>query len=191
MAIISATNLKTYLGISSTTDDGLITALITAATKLIETYTLRDFEVGTDTTRYFTPGRDTCEGTLYFNEDLAQAPTTVTNGDGIVVTSAQYALLDRNRTPYRGIKLLGTTGLYWTYTNNPEDAITVLGRWGWSVTPPDDIVHAARRMAGFLYRQKDMQTYDATAFSELGVIRIKHRIPEDITAMLDPYRRLS
>lgn len=216
MAIISASDLKTYLGISSSTDDSLITALITAATKIIEAYTQRDFEVGADTTRYFTPGVDTGyagwragggswnddwhpgggnwvdhSSTLFLDEDLAQTPTTITNGDGIVVTSAQYVLIDRNRPPYRAIKLKGSTGLVWTYTNDPEYAISVVGRWGWSVTPPDDIVQAARRLSGFLYRQKDMQTYDATAFSELGVIRIKHRIPEDIMAMLDPYRRMS
>lgn len=191
MAYVLTADLKTYLGISNTDDDTLLGTLITVAQKIIETYTQRDFEVGADSTRYFTPGRDTDEGVLYFDEDLAQAPTTVTNGDGIVVTSAQYALLDRNRTPYRAIKLLSATGLYWTYQNNPEDAISILGRWGWSVTPPDDIVQAAKRLASWLYRGKDSQTFEGTAFSELGVIRVRQDLPTDVKALLDPYRRMS
>jgi hypothetical protein len=191
MAILTTADLKVYLGITNSDDDTLIGTLITAAQKVIETYTQRDFEVAADTTRYFTPGHDTCNGVLRLDEDLAQAPTTITNGDGIVVTAAQYALVPRNRAPYNQIRLLSSTGLFWTYTNDPEDAISIIGRWGWSVLPPDDIVQAARRTAGWLYRSKDGQAYDSTAFGELGVIRIKHKIPEDITAMLDPYRRLS
>lgn len=186
------TELKPYLGIavSNTNDDALLTAMIASAQQAIENEVQRRFEVSADSTRYFTPGRDTCEGELYFDEDLAQI-TSVVNGDGVTITSVQYALIDRNRTPYYAVRLKASYGLYWTYTNDPEDAIAVTGRWGWSVTPDGAIKHVCKRIVGFLYRGKDAQTYDHTAFSELGVIRIRHQIPQDIIALLDPYRRMS
>jgi hypothetical protein len=191
MALITTAELKTYLGISSSTDDTLIGDLIDAAQVFIENETLRDFEVGADTTRYFTPGKDTHEGTLYFDEMLAQAPTTVTNGDGTVIASTKYVLLDSNRPPYYAMKLKASTGLYWTYQNDPEDAISIVGRWGWSVTPDNGVKQLCKRFTGWLYRSKDAQAYDHTAFSELGVIRVRHRIPEDIQELFTYYRRRS
>ena len=191
MSYTTTAAVKTYLGITNSDDDTLIGLLVTAAERIIETYTQRDFEVGADSTRYFTPGCDTHDSALSLDEDLAQAPTTITNGDGIVVTAAQYVLVPRNRAPYHQITLKSSTGLFWTYQNDPEDAVSILGRWGWSVTPPDDIVQAAKRTAGWLYRQRDSQVFDGTAFSELGVIRIKQQLPGDVVQLLEPYRRLS
>jgi len=194
MAYLVAADLKTYLGISSSTDDTLLTALIAAAQKAIEEYTHHVFEMATATARTFDAIRDIGKGDdrrmLYLDTDLCTI-SSIANGDGTTVTAAQYVTEPRGVTPYYAIRLKASANVAWTYTDDPENAITVTGKWAYSATPPNDIVQATRRMAGWMYRGKDTQAYDSTAFSELGVIRIKHKIPEDILQLLDePYRRL-
>ncbi|MCB0818379.1 MAG: hypothetical protein KDB77_12785, partial [Flavobacteriales bacterium] len=41
------------------------------------------------------------------------------------------------------VRLLSSSGKSWTYTTDPEDAITVVGRQGWSVEPSYECQHAA------------------------------------------------
>ena len=78
----------------------------------------------------------------------------------------------------------------WTFTTDQESAISITGKWAYSATAPADVVQAATRLAAWMYRAKDSQVFETTAFSEGGSIRIRMDIPADIKALLDPYRRL-
>jgi len=194
MAYLSVADLKTYLDISSSDDDTLLGDLIDSAVQIIENETQTTFEAGSST-RYFTWGVDTGghrdswqdRRTLWFDTWLASAPTTVTNGDSTTIASSNYVLLDTNRPPYYGLKLKQDASVQWTYDDSPEDAISIVGNWGWSTTPPDDIVQVTRRLAAYLYRQKDAQIFDQTAFTELGRIQMKPRIPGDVRELLARY----
>jgi len=193
MAIITLTEIHEYLGIGSADadDDTLLASQIIAAQRIIEIATGKIFDAGTKTTRYFTWGVDTGRRgdearVLYLDEDLAEI-YAITNGDGNTITTGNYNLLPLNNPPYRQIKLKLSASSLWTYATDPEGAIAVEGYWGWSKTAPEDIKHIAKRIVGFFYRQKDAQTYDLTGFSELGQIRVKHRIPEDILQFLEFY----
>ena len=114
-------------------------------------------------------------------------PTRVGNadGDGNEIASSDYVLLPRNGPRYYTILLVRGE---WTQADN-GDVATVTGAWGYSTTPPADIVHACIRLAAFLYRQKDAQVFDVTAFPEAGVITLPRGMPADVRATLDQYVR--
>lgn len=156
MAYCTVANLKTYLGIPSgtTTDDALLTDLVASAQAMIDAATGRTFEASQDSTRYLDAVRDVDGRELIFDADICSI-TSVTNGDSVVVATNEYATMPRNETPYYGIRLLSSSGKAWTYTDDAEGAIAVVGKWAYSETAPADIEHACKRLAAYMYRQKD------------------------------------
>jgi len=190
MAYTDTTTLKRYLGISSTNDDTLLGECIARAQALIDDYTNRTFEAAADTTRTFDAVEDVVSMTLYFDDDLCQI-TSVTNGDGVVVAASEYTTQPRNETPWYALRLLASSGKSWTYEDDHEDAIAVVGRWAWSVTAPAAIVQATIRLAAYLYHQKDnAQELDRTVVTG-GTVLLPGDLPRDLAQMLDYYRRLA
>jgi hypothetical protein len=114
----------------------------------------------------------------------------VINGDGTSISASSYVTNPRNQTPWYGLRFKLNSGLYWTFDQDPENAISITGRWAYSVTAPADIVHATVRMATYMYRQKDSNTFDVTAIPGAGVIEVPQGIPRDVGKILEPYRRL-
>jgi hypothetical protein len=194
MPYTDSTALKLYLGIPSnvTTDDSLLTALITRAQKAIDSHCRRTFEASADTTRYVDGNFPYVNG-RYLNirriGDLCQI-TTVTNGNGVIVTAGQYVTDPRNETPYHALKLKDNVSVAWTYTGTPENAIAIVGRWAYSITAPADVVHAAIRLSAFFYRQKDSSVFETTAIPSAGVIEVPTGMPKDVSILLKPYVRL-
>ena len=180
---------KTYLGITTSTDDTLLTALIARAQAIIDAYCQRTFEAASNTSKTFDVERDADGDLLYLDEDLASI-NSITNGDGVVVTTAQYTTEPRNRTPYYAIKILDSASIYWTYSTTPENAITISGKWAYSVAAPDDIVHCTLRLAAYLYRQRDNAAdLDRAVIAGNSTI-LPAQLPSDIKTILAPYRRL-
>lgn len=188
MAYIVLADFKTYLGITSADDDTLLSSIFAQAKSTIDAYTQTSFDVSADSTRYFTYGQHTNGRRLYFDTWLASSPTTVTNGDATVISSSDYALQTPNITPYHSMLLKSDANVVWTYDSSPENAISIAGKWGWSTTPPNDIVYAAMRLAAYMYRLKDSQVFEQTAFTELGPIRMKAGLPNDVREILDRYK---
>ena len=154
MAYVDVATLKRYLGVSGAGDDQLLAELITMAQAIIDADIGRTFEASADTTRTFDAVRDVDGPALRLDADLC-AITSVTNGNSVVVTSGQYTTQPRNVTPWYELRLLGSSGLSWTYTTDPEDSISIVGRWAYSTTADALIAGACRRLAAYLYRQKD------------------------------------
>ena len=195
MAYITLSEFKVYIGVdtSDTSDDTLLQQHINSAKALIEQRTDKIFDASTDTTRYFNAMDDIdySNRTLYLRDWIAAVPTTLTNGDGIVIPSNQFVMgLNRNKAPFSTIQLKMNSDYFWTFNDTPEDAISILGKWGFSTTAPDDIKQLSFRIAAFFYRQKDAQVFDQTVTNELGSIRIKAQLPKDIEDMLMSYQRL-
>ena len=192
MAYTDAQSLRAYKDISSSADDALLTDLIAAAQKEIDNYCHRTFEASADSTRYFDVhgGADgPVDGSvLWLDEDLC-AITSVTNGDSVVVASSEYTTIPRNETPYNRLQLLSNSGKHWTYTTEWMNAITIVGKWAYSTSAPDDIAQACTRLAAFLYAQRDAQLFDVTAI-EAGTVLTPVGIPVDVKAILQPYRKL-
>jgi hypothetical protein len=183
----TATTVKTYLGISGSGDDTLLGTLCSAAQSLIDAYTGRTFAADSDSTRYLDP--TVCaEGlTLRIPWDLC-AITSITSG-GAAVASTEYVTQPRYSTPYYALELRVTATAQWTYTTDPADGVAITGRWAYSTTAPADIAQAATRLAAWLYRQKDAQTFDTTAQTDMGIITVPQGLPKDVIRLLAPYRR--
>ena len=188
MSYTTAAAIRNYLGISATTDDTLLAQLAGAAQAWIERKTGRIFEAAADSTKYCDAITDVSGLTLRLPADLC-AITTVTNGDGAAVASTKYVTNPRNATPYYSLTLKLSSALVWTYTTDPENAITIVGKWAYSATPPSDIGQAATRLAAYLYRQKDASTFDVTAQPDMGIITIPQGMPRDVAMLLAPYVR--
>ena len=190
MAYCSVIDVKEYLGISQGDDDNLIGDLIDRAQKAIDIYTGRVFESSANATRYYTVGEDTMNEWLFLDEDLAEINSITTNADAsspTTLVSTDYVTEPRNSTPYHAIKLLSSSSKSWTYTDDPETGIEVSGKWAFSTTAPNDIVHACIRLTGYYYRQKDAQVFDVTTIPEAGVITVPQGIPRDVAKVLEPY----
>lgn len=194
MAYCSTSDVKTYLGISSTGDNALIGSLIGRAQKAIETYTRRVFQTSTaNTTHRFTVGKDTQGRMLWLDDDLATISSVITDADSTApstVSTAEYITHPRNRAPYYAIEIRSDASEDWTFEDAPETGVTVAGKWGYSTTPPADVKHACIRLAAYYYRQKDVQVFDVTTLPETGQMTVPVGIPRDVKMILDPYVRI-
>lgn len=195
MSYTTLTHLKSYLSLVTADDDDLLADLSMAVDAAIDAYTGTTFEVSDEETKTFTWGEDlggwgdyeSRGRVLYLDEWLADGPSLVVNGDGVTVPSSSYTLRPGRRGPHHSIVLNRYADVVWTFIDHPEDAVSVTGFWGYSKTPPADVAHAATRWTAYLYRQKDSQVFDQTAFTELGPMRIRLGMPTDVKELLDPY----
>jgi hypothetical protein len=183
MAYATTSELKTYLGVTGSGDDALLETLLDRATSLIDTYTGYTFAAVAATRIYQS---DNLYGDTLYLDSLLISVTKVTDGQQNEICSDSYVLLPRSGPRYHAIKLIDSS---WNEADN-GDVAQITGTWGWSETPPDDIVHACVRLAAFLYRQKDAQVFDVAAFPEAGVITLPRGIPADVKLILDKYTRL-
>jgi hypothetical protein len=180
-------DVKTYIGTDKVTDDAQLSLLIERARSRIDSYCQRTFTGVTDTRYYHAVHDVRDQRTLILDSDLL-AVTNITNGDGQVLSVSDYLLLPLNAPPYYGIMLRRSSGKVWTYVNDPEAAITVEGTWGFSNTPPEDIVHAAVRLVAWYYHQADAP-FETQGMPALGVVTVPADMPADIKSLLAPYQR--
>jgi len=69
---------------------------------------------------------------IMLGKDLLEL-VTFTNGDGTVITSADYLLENPNRTPYYMVKMRDSSQITWQPNaySSYEQAISIYGVWGW------------------------------------------------------------
>lgn len=191
MAYTTAALLKTYLGISAATDDTLLGNLITYAQQMVDIHCRRTFESSANANKTFDAVADVDGPTLYLKSvgDLC-AINSITNGDSVAVAANEYVTELRNSTPYYAIRILASADKVWTYTTDPENAITISGKWAYSTSAPNDIVYATTRLAAYLYRQKDNAGDLDRALLAEGTVLLPTDLPTDVTRILAPYVRL-
>ncbi|GAB4479056.1 MAG: hypothetical protein Kow00124_24210 [Anaerolineae bacterium] len=173
----TVSDVKAYLRIAGSGDDALLAALVSRASRLIEDHCGRWFEARTETRRYDAIGQHISGPLLLLDADLLSVSELV-NGDGAVIPASAYVLRPPNWPPYFGISLRRSSGLAWTYSADPEEAIQVTGMWGYAATAPEPVAQAALRLTAWLYRQRDNGAEGAEA------------LPADVRALLGPYLRL-
>lgn len=183
MTYATLDTLKTYLDIDTTSDDALLTTLLTAACRIIDAMTGRTFEASSDATRYY-DANDIVGDTLYLREDLAQI-TSITNGNGNAIDLTDTKLYPRDSYPVYAIRLINNES--W----DTSDDIEIVGRWAYSVTAPEDIQHYTVRLAAWLYRQKDNQSDgDRVVIAPDGTALMPSRLPADIQNGVMKYAKL-
>ena len=132
------------MGLSSTTDtgqDGNIFRIIQSVAREIEALAKhRRFYPRIETRRYDVPNSNAPINfkapptwrELQLGDDLITL-TTLTNGDGTVITSSQYKLYDANAPVKHKITLLNSSGVVWTPSGGDyEQAISAAGVWGYT-----------------------------------------------------------
>ena len=207
MAYITVTEFKTYKGITESNDDTLISTFIDRAQAYIEDRhvgTGRKFEASADTTRYFDAVTDVGDGdgygyygsgefrivsdryrknrTLFLDEDLCQI-TSITNGDGVTVANTEYVTEPRNLTPFRRITLKSGSTTYWTWQTSHENAITIIGRWAYSITPDNEVKEIMCRLVNVLYERRNNMSVDSDRplMTEGGFVLMPAELPKDIS----------
>ena len=258
----SLADVKSYLNVTTSTDDVLLQLLLDAATNRIDSKTGRTFQAAGDSVRYFDPSRDILRGELWLDDDLSYV-TSVVNGDSLNTNvTTQVYTNPRNNTPYFSLGFKTSSTSAWEYTTDTQNAIAVTGRWaymeranitaiarstniitatvtaprlsvgasvfvlavadatfngtftvvsntGAAVTwaqsggddtdttgvmlyTPTDIVAACRRLAAWLYRQKDTQQgdIDRPLLAGDGSVIMPTTLPHDVEKILQPYTRL-
>ena len=258
----SAADLKSYLNVTTSTDDTLLQLMLDAATNRIDSRTGRTFQAASDAVRYFDPSADILRGELWLDQDLSYV-TSVINGDLTDLTTGIYTN-PRNDTPYYSLGIKSSASNSWTYATDHQNAISVTGRWAfmeranitaisrsganvvtatvnaprlsvgatvfvlgvadatfngtftvlsnsgsaitWAQTAgadtdttgvilytPTDIVTACRRLAAWMYRQKDTQQgdQDRPILAGDGSVIMPTTLPQDVEKLLMPYTRIT
>lgn len=196
MSYITAADLRAYIGAISTSDDTQLGFAASRAQQMIDTYCNRTFEATADTTRYYNAldlryggDVDAFSNELKLDVDLCQL-TSVTNGNSEVIPNNFLVLLPTNFTPKYSIKIKMNTSYVWTYVGTPDTAISVLGRFAYSITAPADIVAACLALGKYIYKARTSTIdTDRAVLSSDGIVLPGKNIPDAITAQIEPYRR--
>lgn len=203
MAYITTAQLKSYMGISSSSDDALLSLCIDRAQSVINSYTNRVFESTADTTRYYTPIIDRIGSGLGYSGDLSDdytittnydliSITSITNGTGDAIPTNAVVTLPLNFTPGYAVRIKQASGYFWSYVGSPEASVSITGRWGYSLTAPANIQQACLRIASGFYRQRDgSPDISDSIISADGSQIVSSAMRRDVKQLLDPYRRTS
>lgn len=165
---------------SSDMDAGITDLINTISLRLDQMHNLPTggFAVAADTTRYY-GYKDINRGKLYLDMPCLSV-TSLTNGDSSVIPAQGYRLLPRNEPRKHFVELL--SGYGWGFTTDGE--IIVVGKFGYSLTVPDNITEACTMWAGYLLKRYQGALQDATANQELGQLIYNKPIPDQVLALL-------
>lgn len=206
--------VKADMGVTGSGSDTLFQNFVTAASDWIHAYCNRTFYVRTETRTFdvpMTPGVGYASpyasitsprvmSDLWLDDDLISL-TTLTNGDGAVITSAQYKLWPYNIPPKQRITLLPTSGTVWNPSSSGEyiGAITVAGSWGycdraatdaWSVRVVSLTNQACKEIAKRLWERRSFEAEGQNSFiTPDGVVVRPADVPKSALLMLAPFVR--
>jgi len=180
--------LREYLGVTSAADDALLTDLIVRATAIIERMTRKTFAAPAASSRTF--GRELMRWGGELRRDYLLLPSGVyvaqlvsaTDGDGAPIPLAEIDAhpVDAPHT------VLARRGRRWC---GASQQATIVARWGYSVTPPEDIVHATIRLAAWMYRQRGTANDpDRPTVADHGMVLLPSALPDDVRAIVERYR---
>ena len=185
----SLADLRDYLSSSAnlgTFQDGLLTDTLCRTEDAIDAYTRRNF-VATAGTRYYNQyTTSVADRSLYLQEDLYHLDYLQTAVSQVVPTGAQGSVFVEPRIgpPYRILRL--KVAYVWAW--NVDQDVIVAGTWGYSLTAPEAIRAATVRSAAYQFRLKDVGVGDVAGFAEGGEVQYPKGVPDDVKAILAPYR---
>lgn len=191
MPIIDANDLATFRGIGDNIDDDRFTLAAAAASKAVQEYCGRTFDVPGEsdeaTARVFRP-MDGCRCPI----DDAVSVELVEVGSGI---GSFTELEDFVLEPLNGLR----QGQEWPYMTVVAatrrfrvctvPSVRVTAQWGWQ-SVPEDVVLAACIKGARLFRRKDSPEGLMAGFAEFGPVRIAST-DRDVVELLNPYRHES
>lgn len=188
------TELKSYMGDSTSGDDAKYDDALSAASRGIDHHCRRQFNKATTASaRVYYP--ESCSLVMVDDfhtvTDLAIAYSTTDNGTyGSTVTSANYLLL-----PLNGIND-GESG--WPYsriqfqslsipTRTVRPSVQVTAQWGWTAVP-GPVKLACLLLASEAFKLAREAPFGVAGFGAFGVVRVRDNPRAE--SMLAPYRHM-
>ena len=186
------TEVKSYITSANltigTADDPILQTLISEVSREIDGYCDRYF-FGTPKTYHYDAILDVNDRDqiLYLNRDL-QVVTALINGDGSTIDATDYILIDSDELPAYAIRLKRGGGVRFTYDASPEQAIQVVGTWGYvaGTVPPQPIQAAAVRLVQWRYALRDAP-FEQRGLTEDAVVDSPTAMPNDVKRLLSPF----
>ena len=196
MAIITAANLKTHLGISDTVDDTTIGYAVNAANRAVIEHCGRNFDkvaTGSASARIYRA----CETHELAVDDFWETSALVVKTDGgddgtfetTWVLNTDFILEPLNGLrygqawPYTTIRAIGGK-LFPTWSRRP--AVQITAAWGWTAVP-DDVYEAALIKAARIWKRKNSPEGVLGGYQDFGAVRISRYEDPDVLSLLAPY----
>ena len=168
--------LRKFGSFQSESDDTLLAALISAASRMIDNRTGRKFGADAETSHTFDITRYTDPfdlDTLLLDEDLADVPSFITGSPTVTYLPSS--------PPYWAIVLDSGS---WTLPT------VVTGYWAYSQNPPPDIELACLRLAKWAYELRETTRGDAVVVTTQGAVLLPSKLPADVETILAPYVKI-
>lgn len=171
-----------------TSDDALIALLIPEVSRSIDDYCHRWFYPKTATMVY-----DFQESYYLMLRDDLQSVTTLNHANGTQTLTSQYYLLyPVMGPPYRWIERDQTYGLPFLWTNTPQQAISIVGVWGYleNGATPNRIGLACRLWLTYLLDELSHQGVRSTTIGDYSITYVtaiemlKNGPPESVEKVL-------
>lgn len=202
---VSAAELKTYLNIGDAVDDVRITSAVNSASRWIEAYCRRQFNVaGSVSARQFhsqdfyrlnLDDFSSASGLVVKTGQIGAFDETLTINTDFVIeplnqTSSLTELPDAAATPLAYWRIRSLGGIIFPTPRWPgtDPNIEVTATWGWSAVPTP-IVEACQIQASRLFKRKESPEGVLGGFQDYGPVRVGHKIDPDVKALLAPFRK--
>ena len=191
--------VKAWLGITGTSQDTILPAVITAASRAIDDFCGRRFWVDDSASeRFFTPD----DPTLLFVPDIASTTGLVVATDSGFDGTYEQVWTSDARTGY-GYRLEPVNALAAAeavekrpYTRlralsgewpSLDYSVSVTATWGWPSVPAE-ISNAALLLTSRLWKRKDA-VLGVAGGPDVGFLELARRMDPDIARSLYPFRR--
>lgn len=181
---VTASDLKSYVGITDTDDDVEIAFAITAASRAIDRFANRQFGLVTSPqARVYTARWDSRR--LKYVVDIDDLMTTVgftvLTDASVIDYSLQPSNADLNGRPWTSL-ILNQGGTL------DADGVSVTARFGWT-TVPVAVQQATLLQASRLFKRKDAP-FGVAGSPEMGSeLRLLAKVDPDVAVVLGPYQR--
>ena len=172
--------LKSWVGISDATDDGVIASVLDAASRQIDEDCGRVFcQSAAGTVRYYTA----TNGGLLLIDDCVSLSAVATDADGDRTYETTWAATDYDLLPENAStdgapfdQLATAPGGLYVFPAGVRRGVKLTGTWGWPRVP-DRVRQACLIRAAWLFKRKD-SPLGTTGSAELGIMRVGRWDPD-------------
>lgn len=173
-------------------NDTLLEDLVTRVSRMIDKQTGYTFAPDADSTEYFQHdwhpalggGRDLFLG---MKQNPLLSVSSITNGDGTSISTDDVFLLPRGADRFHTVRLKEASAADWE--TDTDEWIAITGRWGYSLTVPDDIKQAAiEAVLHIFHNRTDPQTERAQVSAD-GFVMTPADLPSRTRSIIQRYQK--
>ena len=177
-------DLKQSLGITDSSDDTMLDAILAAVSRQIDQYTNRRFYATTET-RFYTARRVSD----VIIDDCLSITTLATDADGDRVYEKTWSATDFDLYPYNATpftRVEATVKGAYLFPVNIAKGVKIIGSFGYSATVPEPVNRACLLQAARLYKRKDA-LFGVMGSAEMGQLLVIPKMDPDVKLLLSGY----